>query len=55
MDLPDFPEIPDVPGDPGPPDLFAPEFPALNLPSEAQANVEIPAADLPDFVLFDAI
>jgi len=58
MDLPNFPDIPDVPGDVpaggGAPSLDAPGFRALSLPTEAQAEVEIPAAHLPDFFIFEA-
>ena len=50
MDLPDFLPVSNVPDDPGPPSLSAHDFEDLSLPDAAAADVDIPAADLPDFI-----
>jgi len=36
-------------------ELGSPDFPELSLPSEAHADIGLPAAELPDFFVIDGV
>ena len=49
-DAPEPPDLPDLPSSAKSPE--APELPELELPQQAQADVDIPAADFTDIFVF---